>query len=51
VSIETSSGSTSLDEAALEAVRKWHFVPARRGAQAVEAWHLVPIVFKLEGGS
>jgi protein TonB len=51
VSVEKSSGSASLDDAALEAVRNWRFVPARRGAQAVEAWHLVPIVFKLEGTS
>jgi protein TonB len=51
VSVESSSGSMALDDAALEAVRNWRFVPARRGAQAVEAWHLVPIVFKLEGTS
>jgi protein TonB len=51
VSVDTSSGSTALDEAALDAVRKWRFVPAKRGAQPVEAWHLVPIVFRLEGPS
>jgi protein TonB len=51
VSVETSSGSTALDEAALDAVRKWRFVPAKRGAQPMEAWHLVPIVFRLEGTS
>jgi protein TonB len=51
VSVETSSGSTSLDQAALEAVKRWRFVPARRGMQPVEAWHLVPIVFRLEGTS
>lgn len=51
VNVQTSSGSTALDDAALEAVRKWRFVPAKRGAQPVEAWHLVPIVFKLEGTS
>jgi protein TonB len=51
VSLETTSGSGSLDEAALEAVRNWRFVPARQGGQAVEAWVLVPIVFKLDGGS
>jgi protein TonB len=51
VSVDTSSGSTALDEAALDAVRKWRFVPAKHGAQPVEAWHLVPIVFRLEGPS
>ena len=49
ISVQTSSGSASLDQAAVEAVKGWRFAPARQGAQAVEAWVLVPIVFKLEG--
>jgi protein TonB len=49
VSVQTTSGSTGLDQAAIEAVRGWRFAPARQGAQAVEAWVLVPIVFRLEG--
>ena len=49
VSVETTSGSASLDQAAADAVKGWRFAPARQGAQAVEAWVLVPIVFKLEG--
>ena len=49
VSVEKSSGSRHLDGAALDAVKTWRFVPARRGAEAVEAWMLVPVVFKLEG--
>ena len=51
VTVEKTSGSTHLDSAALETVRTWRFMPARRGAQPVEAWVLVPIVFKLEGVS
>jgi protein TonB len=51
VSVEKSSGSGHLDGAALDAVKTWRFVPARRGAEAVEAWVLVPVVFKLEGVS
>lgn len=47
VEIQTSSGSPRLDQAALEAVRAWRFVPARQGEQAVEAWVAVPINFKL----
>lgn len=49
VELEKSSGSTHLDNAALETVKGWRFNPARRGAEAVEGWVLVPIVFRLEG--
>lgn len=48
VQLEQGSGSSALDSAALEAVRNWQFVPARRGQDAVESWVLVPVVFKLE---
>lgn len=51
VSIDRTSGSSQLDQAALETVKTWRFVPARRGQQAVEAWVLVPVVFRLEGTS
>jgi len=49
VQIRTSSGVTRLDEAAQETVRRWKFVPAKRGNEAVSAWVLIPISFKLEG--
>lgn len=48
VAVEKTSGSFHLDNAALETVRTWRFVPARQGTQPVEAWVLVPIVFRLE---
>jgi protein TonB len=51
VTVEQTSGSPHLDAAALEAVKTWRFVPARRGADTVEAWVLVPIVFRLESAS
>lgn len=51
ISVDTTSGSANLDQAAVEAVKSWRFAPARQGAQAVEAWVLVPIVFRLEGVS
>ncbi len=51
VALEKTSGSSALDNAALEAVRAWRFAPARQGAEAVDAWVLVPIVFRLEGAS
>lgn len=49
VELRDGSGFDRLDRAALEAVARWRFVPARQGDQAVEAWVLVPIVFKLQG--
>jgi len=48
VMLERSSGSSSLDAAALAVVKTWRFTPARRGGEAQEAWVLVPIVFRLE---
>lgn len=48
VELRTSSGSPRLDQAALETVKRWHFVPARQGDQPVAAWVLVPINFTLE---
>lgn len=48
VELKKTSGYDPLDQAALEAVKKWRFVPARKGSQAVTAWVEVPITFKLE---
>lgn len=48
VQIAQSSGHDSLDEAALNTVRAWRFVPAQRGDTPVAAAVLVPITFKLE---
>ena len=45
--LATSSGDDALDSAAMDAVRGWRFVPARRGEQAVEAWVRIPLVFRL----
>jgi protein TonB len=47
VLIEHTSGSQRLDTAAMDAVRRWRFVPAHRGNEAVEAWVLVPIEFEM----
>ena len=48
VDIKQSSGHPRLDEAALSAVEKWRFVPARQGSEAVEAVVLVPLHFTLD---
>lgn len=47
VSVSRSSGREVLDEAAQDAVRKWRFVPARRGEVAESSWVTVPIEFVL----
>jgi protein TonB len=49
VELQTGSGSSRLDQAALEAVQKWQFVPAKRGDQPVSASVVVPVRFSLEG--
>jgi protein TonB len=47
VQIFTSSGHPRLDEAARDAVRRWKFIPARRGGESVQAWVRIPIPFIL----
>lgn len=47
VQLKTSSGSQRLDDRALQTVRQWKFVPARRGETPIDAWVLVPISFSL----
>jgi protein TonB len=49
VDIQQSSGFARLDQAALDAVRRWRFVPARQGEQTVAAWVLIPVNFALDG--
>jgi protein TonB len=48
VEIRSSSGFDRLDNAALDAVKHWRFLPARQGDTPVAAWVLVPITFTLE---
>lgn len=49
VQVRSSSGFVRLDDAALETVRRWKFLPARRGSEPVPAWVLIPVSFKLRG--
>lgn len=46
--VKTSSGSSRLDDAALQTVRTWKFTPAKRGDMPIESWVMIPINFKLE---
>lgn len=48
VAVLTSSGYASLDEAAVRAVKKWRFAPARYGSTAVESYYDVRVKFRLD---
>ncbi|MHC8322953.1 energy transducer TonB [Pseudomonas sp. GB2N2] len=47
IQIQKGSGREALDEAAINAVKRWSFVPAKQGEVAQEGWVSVPIDFKL----
>lgn len=49
VELQESSGFSRLDQAAMEAVRSWRFVPAQQAGKAVSAWVTIPISFSLKG--
>ena len=49
IAVRTSSGARTLDEAAVDAVTRWRFSPAREGRKAVESWVEVPLKFALKG--
>lgn len=48
IRVNKSSGFARLDNAALTTVKKWRFVPAKKGGQLENSWVQVPINFKLE---
>ena len=47
VKLITSSGSSLLDESAIEAVKNWQFIPAKKFGKFVQAKVIVPIEFKI----
>lgn len=47
VTVQRSSGHQMLDESAVAAVKKWRFIPAKRGNTPVASSVKVPIVFNL----
>lgn len=47
IKLKRSSGFARLDEAALEAVRQWRYVPAKRGDQPIPFWYVQPIDFAM----
>lgn len=48
VSVKKSSGRKVLDDSAQSAVKKWIFVPSKRGSTPVDGWATVPIIFNSE---
>jgi protein TonB len=48
VTVSKTSGFPRLDAAAVDAVTRWRFVPARRGDEAVDSSVVVPITFAFE---
>jgi protein TonB len=47
VRLEKSSGAAVLDQAALNAVQGWSFIPGRQGSKPVPAWVDIPLRFHL----
>jgi protein TonB len=47
VVVQQSAGFRDLDVAAMDAVKKWLFDPARRGKDPVSVWVLLPVKFEL----
>jgi protein TonB len=47
VAVATSSGFARLDQAAMDAVRKWRFVAATDGTNPISAWTQVAVTFRL----
>jgi len=45
-----SSGYPNLDRAAVEAVQRWRFKPARRAGNDAGSLLYVPVVFRLDDG-
>lgn len=48
VLLHASSGYAVLDNAASQAVKGWHFSPARQAGRAITKWFIVPINFALK---
>lgn len=50
IEVRKSSGYDVLDNSALDAVKKWVFVPGKRNGQPMSSWVVVPIRFDLTNG-
>jgi periplasmic protein TonB len=48
IRLKTSSRYQRLDDSALKAVKKWRYLPARRGNTPIAYWYVQPINFNLQ---
>ena len=48
IEIKQTSGFDRLDEAAINTVQRWKFVPGKRNGVPEPMWHIVPINFVLK---
>lgn len=48
IAVDRTSGFEILDRAAMRAMRRWEFHPARNGDRTVASWVEVPVSFRLE---
>lgn len=46
--LKKTSGFDRLDQAALQAVKKWKFQPARKQGQPIDYWYELPLKFSLQ---
>lgn len=47
IKLKASSGFKRLDEAAINAVKRWRYQPATQGGQAIDFWYEQPLEFNL----
>jgi len=50
IQVLKSSGFSILDKSAVKEVKKWRFIPAKRGDTPVSCWVEIPIKYQLIGG-
>lgn len=48
IEVKRSSGYEILDRSALQAVKQWRFIPAKKGEKAISQWVNIPIKFQLQ---
>lgn len=48
VTLAKSSGFSRLDQSAMQTVKRWKLIPARRGSEPFATWYTLPLEFNLE---